>query len=345
MGDAGFFKGTSADQDSRFSDKDQRLRKSLKFPPEFEQKASVDMKKVALSVFRPWVVKRVEDILGFDDEVVVEYVTQQLEDTSKPPDPKDMQIKLTGFLSSKTPEFMLSLWKLLLSAQNSPGGVPKEFVEEKKLELRQKQESDRKVMNEVSRRQDLDRSNTERLDEIRERERRERGGGGGGGGYDNRRGDTVMRLPVVALAEASRLRPDIDPVRVLLRDPRQGPATSPPNPTRAVAGEPQAGPHLRREDDLPPKKRARRQDSDRSASPRRSRSPPGSRRDTREVTGDAPRSSGKGKEPEGRLAKSKWAKDDDENGDSARSDEKRPDLNKAERELKEKVLRQKVIQS
>lgn len=42
------------------------------------------MKKVALPVIRPWVVKQVETILGFDDEVVVEYVTQQLEDASKP---------------------------------------------------------------------------------------------------------------------------------------------------------------------------------------------------------------------------------------------------------------------
>ena len=34
----GFFKGTSADQDRRFSDKELKLLKSLKFPPEFEKK-------------------------------------------------------------------------------------------------------------------------------------------------------------------------------------------------------------------------------------------------------------------------------------------------------------------
>jgi len=38
MGDSNFFKGTSADQDRRFTDKESKLLKTLKFPPEFETK-------------------------------------------------------------------------------------------------------------------------------------------------------------------------------------------------------------------------------------------------------------------------------------------------------------------
>jgi serine/arginine repetitive matrix protein 1 len=34
----GFFKGTSADQDRRFSDKEVKLLKSMKFPSEFDKK-------------------------------------------------------------------------------------------------------------------------------------------------------------------------------------------------------------------------------------------------------------------------------------------------------------------
>lgn len=34
----GFFKGTSTDQDRRFSDKEMKLLKSMKFPPEFDKK-------------------------------------------------------------------------------------------------------------------------------------------------------------------------------------------------------------------------------------------------------------------------------------------------------------------
>lgn len=76
--DAGFFKGTSTEQDRRFSDKDARLLKSIKFPPEFEQK--VDMRKVNLQVIRPWVAKRVVELVGLEDEIVVEYAMGLLED-------------------------------------------------------------------------------------------------------------------------------------------------------------------------------------------------------------------------------------------------------------------------
>lgn len=46
-----------------------------------------------------------------------------------------MQIQLTGFLDKDTPTFCKDLWKLLLSAQTSPQGVPKELLEAKKMEL------------------------------------------------------------------------------------------------------------------------------------------------------------------------------------------------------------------
>lgn len=35
---SGFFKGTSADQDRRFSDKELKLLKSMKFPQNFDKK-------------------------------------------------------------------------------------------------------------------------------------------------------------------------------------------------------------------------------------------------------------------------------------------------------------------
>ena len=47
-----------------------------------------------------------------------------------------MQINLTGFLTNNTPAFMSALWNLLLEAQDSPAGVPRTFVEEKKEEMR-----------------------------------------------------------------------------------------------------------------------------------------------------------------------------------------------------------------
>ncbi|EIN08507.1 PWI domain-containing protein, partial [Punctularia strigosozonata HHB-11173 SS5] len=109
-----------------------KLLKTLKFPPEFDKK--VDMRKVNLQVIRPWVTKKVVEFVGFEDEVVVEYAMGLMEDENFP-DPKKMQINLTGFLTSSTPAFMSALWNLLLEAQESPAGVPKTFVEEKKEEM------------------------------------------------------------------------------------------------------------------------------------------------------------------------------------------------------------------
>ncbi|KAI0821913.1 PWI domain-containing protein, partial [Trametes gibbosa] len=157
----GFFKGTSADQDRRFSDKELKLLKSMKFPPEFDKKASrntrVDMRKVNLSVIRPWIVKKVIELVGFEDEVVVEYAMGLLEDDAQPtPDPRRMQINLTGFLTKSTPAFMSALWKLLLEAQESPAGVPRTFVEEKKEEMRQAKAGDSRAIEERDRRVRLD---------------------------------------------------------------------------------------------------------------------------------------------------------------------------------------------
>ncbi|KAI0002131.1 hypothetical protein BJV74DRAFT_876601 [Russula compacta] len=173
MADAGFFKGTSADQDRRFSDKELKLLKTLKFPPQFDTK--VDVRKVNLQVIRPWVAKKVVELVGFEDEVLIEYAMGLLEDESQPtPDPKKMQINLTGFLTDSTAAFMVALWNLLIEAQDSPAGIPRSFVEEKKEEMRRAKEGDTRALGERDRRM--------RLDQVRERERSERSERGGGRG-------------------------------------------------------------------------------------------------------------------------------------------------------------------
>ncbi|KAI0066869.1 PWI domain-containing protein [Artomyces pyxidatus] len=173
----GFFKGTSADQDRRFSDKELKLLKTMKFPSQFDKK--VDMRKVNLDVIRPWVAAKVVELVGFEDEVVVEYAMGLLEDKAQPtPDPKKMQINLTGFLTDSTSTFMLALWNLLLEAQESPTGIPRTLVEAKKEEMRRANKGDNRALEERDRRL--------RLDEIREREREARGGGRGRGGRGRR---------------------------------------------------------------------------------------------------------------------------------------------------------------
>ncbi|CAM4939237.1 unnamed protein product [Rotaria socialis] len=139
MADAGFFKGTSAEQDSRFANKQKKLLKQMKFPDNIDVK--IDMLKVKIDVLKSWITKRLQELLGIEDDVVIEFVFNQLED--KNPDPKMMQINLTGFLGgSKARLFIGELWKHLASAQSSPDGIPAEFVEMKKRELLKRMEED-----------------------------------------------------------------------------------------------------------------------------------------------------------------------------------------------------------
>ncbi|KAL8999681.1 MAG: hypothetical protein Q9169_001498 [Polycauliona sp. 2 TL-2023] len=111
---------------------DAKLLKQTKFPPEFSQK--VDMKKVNVEVMKKWIAGKISEILGSEDDVIVELCFNLLEG-SRFPDIKVLQIQLTGFLEKDTPKFCKELWTLCLSAQSNPQGVPKELLEAKKLEL------------------------------------------------------------------------------------------------------------------------------------------------------------------------------------------------------------------
>jgi serine/arginine repetitive matrix protein 1 len=94
-----------------------KLMKTMKFAPNLDKK--VDMEKVNLDTVKPWVTQRVTDMLGFEDDVLIEFVFNLLEN-EKQPDPKMMQINLTGFLNGRNARvFMQELWDLLLSAQDS----------------------------------------------------------------------------------------------------------------------------------------------------------------------------------------------------------------------------------
>lgn len=143
MTDAGFFRGTSADQDNRFTDKEKKLLKQLKFSDSLNQK--VDTKKVNLTLIKPWIQREITNSLGLDDDVIYDYVSNQLEDT-RFPDGRKMQINMTGFLDGKRArEFMEKLWTLLLDAQSTPDGIPKLLVEQKKEEMKKREEEKAKV--------------------------------------------------------------------------------------------------------------------------------------------------------------------------------------------------------
>lgn len=80
MADA--LRGTDLNQDRRFKDKEALAIKASTFPEHFDQK--VDLRKVNIAVLRPWIAKRITEIMKFEDDVVIEYVYSMLEDKSKP---------------------------------------------------------------------------------------------------------------------------------------------------------------------------------------------------------------------------------------------------------------------
>ncbi|KAF6038302.1 SRRM1 [Bugula neritina] len=49
----------------------------MKFEDVIDKK--VDMSKVQLDTLKPWITQRITEILGFDDDVVIEFIFNQLE--------------------------------------------------------------------------------------------------------------------------------------------------------------------------------------------------------------------------------------------------------------------------
>eukprot|EP01132_Coremiostelium_polycephalum_P009186 gene9186-11260_t len=141
MDSRGYFRGTSAEQDNRFSDKEKKHLKTMKFPSHFNQK--VDTDKVHLPTFKKYITKQIESILTYEDEVVIDYIYGLLE--NRHPDPKIIQINITGFLEDNAAEFMSNLWALLLSAQNSIGGIPEEFLKDAELMASKSEQEENRI--------------------------------------------------------------------------------------------------------------------------------------------------------------------------------------------------------
>lgn len=149
-----FFRGTSTDQ-VKCANVEQRLIKQLdkkaRFPEHFARK--VDMSKVSMDVMKPWIARRITELLGFEDDIVVDYCISQLAEPSEGGlDPKLLQVNMTGFMERKAAPFCSELWRHLLSAQESPVGVPQEFIDQKKDDLRRKREEADQVQEELNRR-------------------------------------------------------------------------------------------------------------------------------------------------------------------------------------------------
>ncbi|KAI4953809.1 hypothetical protein J4E91_002657 [Alternaria rosae] len=160
---------------------DQKRLKATKFPPEFDKK--VDIEKVNIDLMKKWIANRITTILGDEDDIVVETCYNLIEQNQFPKI-KEIQIQLTGFLNKDTAPFCKELWDLMLSAQDSPMGVPRELLEAKKAELQQEQLSkaaaDARRAEEQAQNAMIDSFRQSERSDRPERSERGRGGGGGG---------------------------------------------------------------------------------------------------------------------------------------------------------------------
>merc|ERR1739838_1097534 len=133
------------------------------------------MSKVKVDVLKPWITKRTTEMLKIEDDVVVEFIFNQLEE--KEPDPRKMQINLTGFLNGKYARmFMGELWTMLDSAQNSENGIPAELVNMKMDEIKERKGEDARMAERLRKLADSMGAEAERERQRERGNRRERSG-------------------------------------------------------------------------------------------------------------------------------------------------------------------------
>lgn len=88
--------------------------KTMKFAPNLDQK--VDMEKVNLDTVKPWVVNRITNLLGFEDDVVTEFIFNLLENEKvrivHMSVCTQIELNLSGSVLTAECPFRYSLWPL-----------------------------------------------------------------------------------------------------------------------------------------------------------------------------------------------------------------------------------------
>ncbi|KAA8543831.1 hypothetical protein F0562_021992 [Nyssa sinensis] len=124
-----------------------------------------------MDVMRPWIASRVTELLGFEDEVLINFIYGLLD--GKEVNGKEVQISLTGFMEKNTGKFMKELWTLLLSAQKNASGVPQPLLDAKEEETRKKKAETDRIANEIQKKREkegreLEQEKSKKMDGERE---------------------------------------------------------------------------------------------------------------------------------------------------------------------------------
>ena len=167
--------GVSFQQDPFLRNKQKKLFASRSWPKEFAEK--IDMSRVSIESLRPWVEKRINELLGNEDEIVFEYCIAQLEafdPVERSIDPREVQINLEGFLGDEAAAVLMKeLWHLMLSAKGHPLGIPQQLLDQQTRDEEEKKRVAAELRREIERKKEAMRKEQEQSMIKRERDRRE----------------------------------------------------------------------------------------------------------------------------------------------------------------------------
>eukprot|EP00917_Polyrhabdina_sp_WS-2016_P029846 GHVP01063595.1.p3 GENE.GHVP01063595.1~~GHVP01063595.1.p3 ORF type:complete len:399 (+),score=86.34 GHVP01063595.1:1865-3061(+) len=158
-GTPGFYRGTTHDQMPFFANKERKMLLSKNWPPEYSK--TLELEKVNVAAFKPWIENRITELLGAEDEILTLFCMQQLNEHTDSDGnirkicPKQLQVNLDGLMMHHAAKFVKELWNLLLSASEHPSGLPPSFIEQKKVDLAKKKEEAERVSAEIKKLQEL----------------------------------------------------------------------------------------------------------------------------------------------------------------------------------------------
>ena len=119
-------RGTSYEQDARFADKTKVMIEKSTWPDKYDIK--IDLSKVDLELVRVWVEKKVNTLMGVEDDItsgtIISHIEESLEKEEKLY-AKHLHVAVSGLLQDKTLVFMSELWDILEEAQRSSRGIVK----------------------------------------------------------------------------------------------------------------------------------------------------------------------------------------------------------------------------
>eukprot|EP00388_Colpodella_angusta_P022765 GDKJ01058221.1.p1 GENE.GDKJ01058221.1~~GDKJ01058221.1.p1 ORF type:complete len:201 (-),score=35.74 GDKJ01058221.1:18-620(-) len=139
-----FYRGVAVKDSVGIRDPDDYLLKGNSIDKKCIQ--TIDFERIRVNVFRPWIKRRVQEILGRSDELLSEMVFARLEKGDA--DPYAMYLQIIGFMDndkSKTSILVNDVFSLLLEAQIRPEGIPQVLIDEKKKELEQRKRSENEM--------------------------------------------------------------------------------------------------------------------------------------------------------------------------------------------------------